>query len=93
MHNSSQNIPKDFLPHEYRNMDSLIPSEQQERIIETIFFNDTEKYLRTIKIFNCLESWEDGSDLLELIFHSNKLDPLSREAHKFTSIVRNCFEE
>jgi len=93
MHNSTQNIPKDVLPHEYRDMDMLIPSEQQERIIETIFLNDTEKYLRTIKIFNCLESWEDGSDLLELIFQSLKLNPTTEEAKEFTSIIRNFFEE
>jgi hypothetical protein len=79
--------------YEIRNMKILISSEQKKEIVETIFDNNEEKYQGVISIFNYLKSWHDATQLLELIFHRNKLDPLSREAHKFTSIVRNCFDE
>jgi len=82
---------KKFLEH--RDMDSLIPSKQKEWIIETIFFDDAEKYRQTMKMFNWLEIWEDASDLLELILPKNKLNSDSQEAREFTSIIRNCFDE
>ncbi|MHA2278996.1 MAG: hypothetical protein ACXAC2_24720 [Candidatus Kariarchaeaceae archaeon] len=68
-------------------MDLLIPSEQQEWISETIFFKDAEKYQQTIKMFNWIECWEDASDLLDLIFPKNKLNPKSGEAKEFSSII------
>jgi len=78
---------------EYRDMGSLIPSEQREWIIETIFFNDAEKYNQTIRMFNWIECWEDASDLLDLIFPKNKLNPKSEEAREFSAIIRNYFDE
>jgi hypothetical protein len=80
-------------PMQFRDMDILISAEQKKRIVETIFYNNEEKYQLNIKMFNWLESWEDASDLLDLILHSNKINPKSEEAQEFTSIVLNCFAE
>jgi len=79
--------------YEIRNMNVLISSEQKRQIVETVFENSEEKYQRVITIFNYLKSWQDATELLELIFHSNALNPLSEDAVEFASIIRNCFEE
>jgi hypothetical protein len=79
--------------YEIRNMNVLISSEQKRQIIETIFDNNEEKYQRVISIFNYLKSWQNATELLELIFHSNRLNPQSGEAREFASIVCNCFDE
>jgi len=76
-----------------RNMNILISSQQKKYFIENIFADDEEKYQRIITLFNYIKTWRDANSLLDLIYHNNKLNPLSEEAREFTSIVRNCFDD
>lgn len=77
--------------YDLRNLNLLISSNQRDKIVEVIFRNDEEKYRKIINLFNRIKSWEDASELLDLIFISNKLDPHSVEAIEFTSLIYGCF--
>jgi hypothetical protein len=79
------------ISYDLRDLNLLISTTQRDKIVELIFKNDEEKYQKMINLFNRIKSWEDASELLDLIYISNKLDPHSVETIEFTSLIYSCF--
>ncbi len=69
----------------------LMSEKERRLIVKKIFFNDEPAFQGAVTEMSLLETWKDVTKYIELLFHSNDVDPFSKTAVLFTDKLSKHF--
>jgi len=71
----------------------LLENKNMTKIIEVIFNYDMEEFANTIEDLSACRTKEDAFSKLDDIYNNSQIDPSSKEAKKFKSIIEEYFNK